>query len=76
MEPKERIILVLMLMAVGLAPFVPEPHILGKIRWVWGGAVGMSWLDWFDFFFHGIPWLIILYLSMKWLWNSVFQSDT
>jgi hypothetical protein len=47
---------------LGLAPFVPEPHIIGKIRWVWGGAVGMQPIDWFDFFLHGIPWLLFLAL--------------
>jgi hypothetical protein len=41
---------------LGLAPFVPEPHILGKLRWVAGGAVGMSLMDWFDLLMHGAPW--------------------
>jgi len=44
-------------LTLGLAPFVPEPHVVGKLRWVLGGAVGMSGLDWFDLAFHGLPWL-------------------
>lgn len=46
---------------LGLAPFFPEPHIIGKIRWVAGGAVGMQPIDWFDLFWHGWPfvWLLI-----------------
>jgi hypothetical protein len=44
-------------LTLGLAPFVPEPHLVGKIRWVAGGAVGMGWLDWGDLAMHGAPWV-------------------
>jgi hypothetical protein len=47
---------------LGLAPFVPEPHLLGKLRWVAGGAIGMQPLDWFDLAWHGFPWLLLLRL--------------
>ncbi|HLP94575.1 MAG TPA: hypothetical protein VK168_11095 [Saprospiraceae bacterium] len=47
---------------LGLAPFVPEPHLFGKIRWVAGGAIGMQPLDWFDLVWHGLPWLLLLRL--------------
>ena len=47
-------------LTLGLAPFVPEPHIWGKIRWIMGGAVDMKMLDWFDFFFHGAPWFVLI----------------
>ncbi len=47
-------------LTLGLAPFVPEPHIIGKVRWVWGGAVGMQPMDWFDFFLHGTPWFLLI----------------
>lgn len=47
-------------LTLGMAPFVPEPHILGKIRWIWGGAVGMQGVDWFDFFLHGTPWFVLI----------------
>lgn len=49
-------------MILGLAPFVPEPHLFGKIRWVAGGAIGMQPLDWFDLVWHGLPWLLLLRL--------------
>jgi len=49
---------------LGLAPFAPEPHIIGKIRWVAGGAVGMKGMDWFDLVLHGTPWvLLLIYLT-------------
>jgi hypothetical protein len=47
-------------LTLGLAPFLPEPHILGKIRWIAGGAVGMGAMDWFDTFLHGTPWILLL----------------
>jgi hypothetical protein len=55
-------------LTLGLAPFLPEPHIIGKLRWVLGGAVGMQPMDWFDLVLHGTPWillLIALYLKAK-----------
>lgn len=46
---------------LGLAPFFPEPHLVGKLRWVAGGAVGMQPLDWLDLVWHGWPfvWLAV-----------------
>ena len=45
---------------LGLAPFFPEPHILGKLRWIAGGAKGMQLVDWFDALMHGAPWLLLI----------------
>ena len=47
-------------LTLGLAPFTPEPHIVGKIRWIAGGAKGMAAIDWFDVALHGAPWLFLL----------------
>ncbi len=47
---------------MGLAPFYPEPHIWGKLKWIAGGAHGMSLLDWGDFLMHGIPWMLLIRL--------------
>lgn len=55
-------LVVLACVMLGLAPFYPEPHLLGKIRWVAGGAVGMQAIDWFDLFWHAWPWLLLLRL--------------
>lgn len=46
-------------LTLGLAPFTPEPHIVGKIRWIIGGAVGMKPIDWFDFMQHGFPFILL-----------------
>jgi len=47
-------------LTLGLAPFYPAPHIVGKLRWVLGGAKGMQPLDWFDFVMHGAPWVYLM----------------
>ncbi len=48
-------------MTLGLAPFRPEPHVLGKLRWALGGAEGMGLMDWGDFLMHGAPFLWLGY---------------
>jgi hypothetical protein len=53
-------LLILLCLTLGLAPFSPEPHIVGKIRWVAGGAKGMQLMDWFDLVLHGFPWVLLL----------------
>lgn len=47
-------------LTLGLAPFAPEPHLLGKLRWVAGGATGMGLMDWGDLLMHGAPWVWLL----------------
>ncbi|MEX2483279.1 MAG: hypothetical protein WED10_01890 [Brumimicrobium sp.] len=56
-------------LTLGLAPFTPEPHLFGKIRWVLGGANGMQPMDWFDLLMHGAPWVWLVFESVK-LMNS------
>jgi rhodanese-related sulfurtransferase len=50
----------LLSLTLGLAPFAPEPHIVGKLRWLAGGAVGMGPMDWFDLALHGAPWVWLI----------------
>ena len=47
---------------LGLAPFFPGPHLLGKLRWGAGGGIGMQPMDWVDLAWHGLPWLLLLRL--------------
>ncbi|HND88647.1 MAG TPA: hypothetical protein PK971_09970 [Saprospiraceae bacterium] len=72
MKPWDDLKLVLIAcLTLGLAPFLPEPHLLGKLRWVAGGAIGMTALDWFDLLWHGLPWLLLLRLAAKALWRQL-----
>ena len=52
--------ILILCLTLGLAPFYPEPHIWGKLKWLAGGAVGMKAMDWFDLFLHGAPWILFL----------------
>jgi len=47
-------------LTLGLAPFFPEPHLWGKLKWIAGGAVGMQPMDWADALMHGAPWIMLL----------------
>jgi hypothetical protein len=58
------LLLILGCLTLGLAPFVPEPHIWGKIKWIAGGAEGMQPMDWFDFFMHGTPFFLLIRLAI------------
>ena len=51
----------------GLLPFSAEPHIVGKVRWVMGGAVGMQPMDYFDLVLHGSPFLFLAFVLIKML---------
>lgn len=55
-------------LTLGLAPFLPEPHVWEKIKWVASGANGMELIDWFDLALHGTPWIMLvisLYVKAK-----------
>lgn len=55
----------------GLLPFSAEPHIVGKVRWVMGGAVGMQPMDYFDLVLHGSPFVYLVYVLVKILRESL-----
>tara|TARA_R110002050_G_scaffold14313_7_gene45247 strand:+ start:17349 stop:17576 length:228 start_codon:yes stop_codon:yes gene_type:complete len=55
-------IVFLLCLTLGLAPFFPEPHIWGKLKWIAGGAVGMGAQDWFDVILHGFPFILVIRL--------------
>lgn len=57
-------VVLLLCLALGLAPYFPEPHILGKIKWIWGGARGMKPMDWFDVVLHGFPFVLLIRLVL------------
>ena len=71
MEKQLKLVIALCL-TLGLAPFFPEPHIWGKMRWVAGGAVGMQPMDYFDLVLHGSPWVVLIWFLIKKLmfWNK------
>ncbi len=52
-------------LTLGLAPFVPHPHIWKQLKNLWYGRT-MLGLDWIDLLMHGAPWLflIVILISM------------
>jgi hypothetical protein len=55
-------LIILLCLTLGLAPFFPEPHLFGKLRWIAGGANGMQAQDYFDVVMHGFPFILLLRL--------------
>ena len=53
-------LIILLCLTLGLAPFFPEPHLWGKLKWIAGGANGMQPIDWFDVVLHGFPWVLLI----------------
>ena len=53
-------LVLLICLTLGLAPFFPEPHILGKLKWILGGATEMKLKDWFDVILHGFPFVLLI----------------
>lgn len=51
-------------LVLGLAPFYPEPHLWGKLEWIWGGAIGMQTMDWVDVLQHGFPFVLLFRLVL------------
>ncbi len=50
--------LLVIALTLGLAPFVPEPHIWEKIKMLLAGTLTRP-VDIFDLLFHGIPWILL-----------------
>ncbi len=60
---------------LAFAPFYPEPHLLGKLNWVLGGAVGMKPMDYFDLFLHGGP-VVVFLILLGMSFGKRYKSET
>lgn len=65
-----------MCLTLGLAPFVPEPHIWEKVRWIMGGAKGMQAMDYFDFVMHGTPWFLLIRYGVMFVFQKLRKKPT
>jgi len=52
------VILIIAALTLGLAPFVPEPHLWEKLKMLAAGTLTRP-LDIFDLFWHAAPWLLL-----------------
>ncbi len=44
---------------LGLAPFVPEPHVWEKLKMLADGTLSKP-IDIFDLLLHGTPWVLLI----------------
>lgn len=52
-------ILVVICLTLGLAPFVPEPHLWEKLKMLAAGTLSRP-IDIFDLIMHGTPWVLLI----------------
>jgi hypothetical protein len=52
-------VLIIASLTLGLAPFVPEPHIWEKLKMLAAGTLTQP-IDIFDLAMHALPWLLLL----------------
>jgi len=46
-------------LTLGLAPFLPEPHIWEKLKMLAAGTLSRP-IDIFDFVMHALPWAVLI----------------
>ena len=51
-------VLLILCVLLGLAPFVPEPHIVEKLRMLSQGNLKKP-IDIFDLFYHSVPFILL-----------------
>jgi hypothetical protein len=52
------VVLLILALTLGLAPFVPEPHLWEKLKMLAAGTLSRP-LDIFDLLWHAAPWLLL-----------------
>lgn len=56
------VLLVVVCLTLGLAPFVPEPHLWEKLKMLANAELARP-VDIFDLLLHGSPWLLLVFKS-------------
>lgn len=56
--------LLLVALTLGLAPFVPEPHLWEKLKMLGTGTLSKP-IDIFDLLLHATPWIVLLLKLMR-----------
>ena len=57
-------IALMLALTLGLAPFVPEPHIWEKLKMLAAGELRAP-IDMLDLVMHGAPWLFLLAKGLR-----------
>lgn len=56
--------LIIISLLLGLAPFVPEPHVWEKLKMLADGSLAKP-VDVFDLLMHGTPWVLLGLKSIR-----------
>lgn len=56
--------LIMISLLLGLAPFVPEPHVWEKLKMLFDGSLSKP-VDIFDLCMHGTPWILLGLKSIR-----------
>ena len=67
-------LLIVLCLSLGLAPFAPEPHLLGKLKMLSAGELS-KFIDIFDLMLHGTPWILLIIKLLLPLTGKPQQSD-
>lgn len=59
LDRQSLLLFVLLALTLGLAPFVPEPHVWQKLKMLAAGTLHKP-IDIFDLVLHGTPWVLLL----------------
>jgi len=62
-------IAVFLALTLGLSPFLPEPHLVEKLRMLRAGELRAP-LDIFDLLLHGLPWLLLIAKLLRMAWRA------
>jgi len=67
MKPLDTIswpVVIVLCLTLGLAPFIPEPHVWEKLKMLLDGSLTKP-VDIFDFVFHSVPWLLVVVKAIR-----------
>ncbi len=56
--------LIIISLTLGLAPFMPEPHVVEKLKMLVDGSLAKP-IDIIDLFLHGTPWVFLGLKSIR-----------
>ena len=59
LDRQSLLLFVLLALTLGLAPFVPEPHLWQKLKMLAAGTLHKP-IDIFDLVLHGTPWVLLM----------------
>ncbi len=57
-------LLIMACLTLGLAPFLPEPHIWEKLKMLFAGELSRP-IDIFDLVLHAAPWVLLILKLVK-----------